>query len=267
MKKIYKYSESKFLGFTQQKQLAIVQEMLEVLEKHFDIEEYALALQESLSECFMFFSNSQLFIDISWHNYDLSKLSKVIELRDILLEKQGKYLKDTDIIVKRYDAINDTVYKFPIVVVLDNLRSAFNVGSIIRSSECLGVSEIALCGKTPKAENRKVVETAMGTVDFIKSVRYESTPLAISNYQEQGFEIIALELTNNSISLNNYKPARKVALVVGNESLGVAEETLSLCDKIIEIKMYGIKNSLNVSNATSIAVHNIIQKLEGSNDK
>jgi len=267
MKKIYSYSEKKFNIFSNHKQIAIVLEMLAFLEKNFTLREYAEALQTSLIDCFDFLERSNNSIISNWRNYDLTKLVDIISLRDLLLEKQNIFLRDNDIIIKRYDSVKDDTHKFPLVLILDNLRSAFNVGSIIRSSECLGVTEIALCGKTPDQDNRKVVETAMGTTDYVRLTRYKNIQEAITYYREQKYEIIALELTNNSLSLDKYQPAPKVAIIVGNESLGIAEETLGECDKIIEINMYGIKNSLNVSNATAIAIYNIIHKMEETDDK
>jgi tRNA G18 (ribose-2'-O)-methylase SpoU len=189
-------------------------------------------------------------------------LENIIDFRDSLLKSKDISLSDNDIIIKRYDSVKEKITKFPLVIILDNLRSAFNVGSIIRSSECLGVLEITLCGNTPGPENRKVVETSMGTVDYVDIIKYPSVHEAILSYRQQGFKIIALELTNNSLPLEKYQPASKVALLLGNESLGVAEETLAMCDKIIEINMHGVKNSLNVSNTAAIAIHNISKKME-----
>ncbi len=266
MKKIYRYSEHKFLAFPKQKQLMIILEMLEVLEKNFHIDEYAQALQKSLLECLGFIENSGNHLLDSLKKYDLEKLSKVIDFRDELLKKHSLFLRDNDIIVKRYDSLNNEIRKFPLVIILDNLRSAFNVGSIVRTSECLGVSELALCGKTPGPENRKVLETSMETLHFVKMVSYKSTSEAIASYRMQGYEIVALELTTSSIMLEDYNPSTKVALVIGNESLGIAEEILASCDKILEIRMHGIKNSLNVSNATAIAIHTLTNKLEDNND-
>jgi len=266
MKKIYRYSEKKFNSFSQQKQLAIVLEMLSALEKSFTMPEYATALQKSLQECFTYLDNSNHVLILDQNKYDLTQLADVVHLRDELLKSTNISLRDSDIIIKRYDSIKNQVTKFPLIVILDNLRSAFNVGSIIRSCECLGVSQIALCGNTPGLENKKVVETAMSTSDYVKITSFKSVQESISYYREQGFEIIALELTHKSLALQKYQPASKVAIIVGNESLGVAEETLEKCDKIIEIGMYGIKNSLNVSNATAIAIYNIIHKMEVTSD-
>ena len=262
MKKIYKYSENKFTSFSKHKQIAIILEMLHVLEINFQIKEYASLLQDSLNSCFLYLENSGKHLESDWRKYDLAKLEEIIDFRDSLLKSKTISLSDNDIIIKRYDSVKEKITKYPLVIILDNLRSAFNVGSIIRSSECLGVLEIALCGNTPGTENRKVVETSMGTVDYVEMIKYTSVQDAIHHYREQDFEIIALELTNNSLPLEKYQPASKVALLLGNESLGVAEETLAICDKIIEINMFGVKNSLNVSNTAAIAIHNIGQKME-----
>lgn len=260
MKKIYSYSEKKFTGFSQQKQLAIIQEMLASLEKSFTVTDYAEVLRKSLKECFAYLQNSDFPFIRSIGDYDLSKFPDLIKLRDKIIKEESKNLRDSDIVVRRYDSLKKASLKFPLLVILDNLRSAFNVGSIIRSCECLGVQEVILCGQTPNLTNRKVKETAMGTSDFIKISHYSTSKEAIFHYQKLGYEIIALELTNRSISLEDYNPNQKVALLVGNESLGIEEETLRLCDKIIEISMLGVKNSLNVSNATAIAIYNITNK-------
>ncbi|MBI9030926.1 hypothetical protein JEZ13_02820 [bacterium] len=267
MKKIYSYSENKFTSFSRKKQIAIIQEMLAVLEKNFNNEVYASALKNSIEECFTYLEGSDNNFPISYKNYDISSYPELLSLRDEFSSYQGEFLRDSDIIVRRYDSLNIINKKFPLVLILDSLRSAFNVGAIIRSSECLGVREIALCGKTPQQDNRKVIETAMGTTDFVKLVNFRTIEEAISAYRKENYEISALELTNTSISLEAYQPAAKVALIVGNESLGISEETLSICDKIIEISMHGQKNSLNVSNATAIAIYNIINKMEVNHDK
>jgi len=267
MKKIYSYSKTKFNSFKKGKQIAIIQEMLTVLEKNYDIIDYASALKKSIKECFNYVESNAEDFPINSGKYDLSKYSDILALRDEFTSYQGEYLRDSDILVRRYDSHNNTSKKYPLILILDSLRSAFNIGAIIRSSECLGVAEIALCGTSPGQDNRKVIETAMGTIDFVKLVNFDSIEDAISAYREQEYEITALELTNTSISLEDYQPAAKVALIVGNESLGISEETLSICDKLIEISMHGIKNSLNVSNATAIAIYNIINKMEVNHDK
>ncbi len=260
MKKTYSYSEQKFTKFTFKKKIAIISEMLEVLEKNFTLEEYSRNIKNSILACFSFLKEGGKELGITISDYDLDKLADITKLRDILIKLKGEFLRDSDIVVKRYDSHKLKEDKFPLVVMLDNLRSAFNVGAIIRTSECLGVSEIALCGQTPDQKNRKVSETSMGTSEFIKIINFNSTLEAINYYKGKNYEIIALELTNQSLKLKEYMPLDKVALLVGNESLGLNEEILKECDKIIEITMYGIKNSLNVSNATAIAIHNIINK-------
>lgn len=268
MKKIYSYSEKKFLSFSEHKQKAIILEMVTALEKSFEHQEFSNLLKSSLRECSRYLQKRGDSTIPVLANYRLEDKKQVIQLRDLLVKQSDKFLRDSDIIIKRYDSLDHKKKKnFPLVLILDNLRSAFNVGAIIRTAECLGVSEIALCGYTPDAENRKVKETAMGTLEFVKLSTYDSAEAAITSFRAKGHEIVALELTNNSIPLSGYTPDKQVALVLGNESLGIDEEVLQQCDKALEIKMHGVKNSLNVSNAVAIAVYEIIGKLEGNYDK
>jgi tRNA G18 (ribose-2'-O)-methylase SpoU len=267
MKKIYTYSEKKFKSFSRQKQIAIIQEMLAALEKSFTLTDFASALRKSLRDCFSFMEDSGFSFIKDFQTYDLLKFSDLVKLRDKLIKEQGMTLRDSDIVVKRYDSLQGKKVKLPLIMILDNLRSAFNVGSIIRTCECLGVSKIALCGQTPNLTNHKLLETSMGTSQFVSFDEFTTSQEAILHYKNLAYEITALELTNKSISLDDYQPAQKVALLVGNESLGVSEENLALCDKIIEIPMQGIKNSLNVSNASAIAIYQITHKWRFLNGK
>lgn len=262
MKKIYTYSENKFKSFSQAKQMSIILEMLEVLEKSWELEEYRKRICESLNECLSFIDGFGFLSEENTNKF--ASLRDVINTRDVIISQKGLFLKDTDILIKRYDTLPERKHNFPLVLILDNLRSAFNVGAIIRNAECLGVKEIALCEKSPDEKNKKVLETAMGTVDFVSLRKFSTTQTALLYYRDNGYEVIALELTNQSIALKDYQPASKIALIVGNESLGIGEDVLKVCDKIIQIEMWGIKNSLNVSNATAIATYTLISKMEES---
>lgn len=267
MKKVYSFSEKKFLSFSQHKQRAIILEMITALEKSFEHQEFSNLLRSSLRECASYLHKMGDSTIPKLADFCLEDKKQVIYLRDLLVKQSGKFLRDSDIVVKRYDSLDNKKRKsFPLVLILDNLRSAFNVGAIIRTAECLGVSEVALCGYTPNGDNRKVRETAMGTLEFVKLSAYASTKEAIISFRAKGYEIVALELTNNSVPLSDYRPDKQVALVLGNESLGIDEEILQLCDKALEIKMHGVKNSLNVSNATAISVYQIIGKMEENYD-
>ena len=143
-----------------------------------------------------------------------------------------------------------------LVVVCDNLRSAFNVGSIFRTGDAFGVSKVLLCGITCPIDNRELQKTALGAERSIPSMYYQNTTDAIQELKQENFIIIALEQTSDAISLSSFsfEKNQKYALVLGNEVEGVADIVLELCDTTIEIPQIGSKHSLNVANASSILI-------------
>lgn len=146
------------------------------------------------------------------------------------------------------------------ITVLDNLRSALNVGSIIRTSEGLGIKEIYICGITPDENNTKVLKTSLGAEKNIKFTHFNTTMEAVSHLKENAIEVISLEITDDAWELSEIKPDKdKFALIVGNEVSGVSTEILEASDKKAKILMAGDKESLNVSVAYGIAAFTIIQ--------
>jgi 23S rRNA (guanosine2251-2'-O)-methyltransferase len=156
-----------------------------------------------------------------------------------------------------------------IALILDNIRSVHNVGSILRSSDGFGVSHVFIAGYTPfpiipnderlPHESRKITnaihKTALGaelTQDF--SV-HSTTKAAIDIARKQGFYIAAIEQSKNSQPLNAYTPPNKIALVLGNEISGISSDTLTLCNVILEIPMFGAKESFNVSVTAAISLY------------
>jgi len=145
-----------------------------------------------------------------------------------------------------------------VAVVLDNLRSVFNTGSIFRSSECLGIDTIYLCGSSPSPENTRLHKTAMGTVKYIAWQYYSHTIEAVNLLKDRGYTICALETATVAESVFEYQPKFPLALVLGNESLGIDPLILQLCDSIVHIPVAGWKNSLNVGVAFGIAAYQIM---------
>lgn len=146
------------------------------------------------------------------------------------------------------------------IVVLDNIRSAFNVGSILRTCEGLGIKEVFLCGVTPGHANEKVKKTALGAEEGVKAREFKSILDAIKFLREKNFEIFSLELTNNALDVDSTTPKSDFALIIGNEVSGVSPEALEASDKIIKIPMLGKKESLNVSVAFGIAAYTLLKK-------
>lgn len=166
----------------------------------------------------------------------------------------NRSLQDDDFLISTGDNSN-LVQRAPLAVVLDNIRSAFNVGSILRSLEAFGGVECYFCGYTPTPESDKVIKTAMGTIDCI-SWRYAlHLDQAISELKSDGYQIIGLETAQNSQPLYQTQLPKKCAILVGNERFGLDINSLKLCDQVVHIPLYGSKNSLNVSIATGIALN------------
>lgn len=151
------------------------------------------------------------------------------------------------------------INKKEIYVVVDNVRSALNVGAIFRTADGAGVDKVFLCGYTPTPENPKVVKTALGAEKAMPWERHSQTWRLLDSLRKRGAQTVALEQDKRSVDYKKFKPKFPVALVVGNEVKGLSKEILKYCDKIISIPMYGKKESLNVAVATGIAVYKIIE--------
>ncbi len=153
--------------------------------------------------------------------------------------------------------------KMPLVVVLDNVRSCNNVGSVFRTSDALLVSKICLCGITAKPPEKEIHKTALGAENTVEWKYFETTEEAVKLLKEEGYRIIAIEQVEESIALNEYKPepGEKLALVFGNEVKGVQQEVVDLCDQTIEIPQFGTKHSFNISVSAGIVLWDLFNKL------
>ena len=143
--------------------------------------------------------------------------------------------------------------------VLENIRSAYNVGSIIRLAECLGVQEVLLTGYTPRENNPKVQKTSMGCEKLIQFKHFDNPLEGISYLKSKEVLICGLETVFSSEDLfkSSLNPKQPKAIVVGNERHGISYDLLSSCDILLRIPVYGLKNSLNVTSALSITAYEI----------
>lgn len=147
------------------------------------------------------------------------------------------------------------VRKLPVYVVLHNIRSNYNVGSIFRSSDGAMIEKLFLCGYTPHPPRKEILKTALGATESVNWEYTKNTLDVIKQIKSLGLKIVALELTDRSIPYYDFnKIDFPICLVVGNEISGVSQEILDHCDYAIEIPQYGIKQSLNVAVAYGIAI-------------
>jgi tRNA G18 (ribose-2'-O)-methylase SpoU len=204
--------------------------------------------------------NNDDAIELEFPNYDIYDEYRIQNL----LAKTEAYLninlREHNLQVKTFDGERN-VKKLPIKVFLNGLRSAFNVGSIIRTSEAFGVEEILLEGYTPGIENPKVQQTSMETYKHMKITRVEDGKSELEKLKEKGYKILAFELTNQSILLNEFEINQPCVIMMGNEALGLEKKYIELADSVLEIPLNGWKNSLNVSSAFAIGVYDISIKL------
>ena len=155
--------------------------------------------------------------------------------------------------------------KRPIVVVMDNIRSMHNVGSVFRTADGFLIDGICLCGFTPQPPHRDIHKTALGATETVDWLFYEQTTEAVTALKERGYKVYAIEQTEGSISLEQFKeqyPNVKdefLAFVFGNEVDGVSEEVIAACDGVIEIPQWGMKHSLNISVAAAIVLWEFVR--------
>jgi tRNA G18 (ribose-2'-O)-methylase SpoU len=171
--------------------------------------------------------------------------------------------------IKKYTELNRKTVgefresaKFPLVVVLDNVRSMHNVGSVFRTADAFLISGIWLCGYTPRPPHRDIHKTALGATETVEWKYAENTVAAIQALKQEGYKIFAVEQVEKSIPLHEFSSEKPIKMVVvfGNELTGVDPEVLKLCDGSIEIPQFGMKHSLNISVAAGIVLWEITKR-------
>ena len=149
----------------------------------------------------------------------------------------------------------DTVDKLPVYVILNSIRSSYNVGSIFRTSDGAMIKKLYLCGYTPHPPKKEILKTALGSTESVDWEFVEDAKEVVNKLKSEGVKVCALEQTSKSrlhysIEGNEFP----LAVIVGNEVSGVSQELIDLCDFSIEIPQYGIKQSLNVAVAYGISI-------------
>ena len=154
--------------------------------------------------------------------------------------------------------------KSPLVVVLENVRSMHNVGSVFRTCDAFLVEKIYLCGFTPTPPHREIQKTALGATETVSWEFVNETHQLIKELKEQGYLVYAVEQIHSSILLDMFFPEKdkKIALVFGNEADGVSEETIQHCNGAIEIPQFGSKHSFNISVSAGIVLWDVMSKIK-----
>lgn len=154
--------------------------------------------------------------------------------------------------------------KLPIIIVLDNIRSLLNVGSIFRTADAFSIEALYLCGITGTPPHKEIQKTALGATDSVSWKYFKETSIALEELKKNDFFIYAVEQIENSIPLNKFQleeKNRKLAFVFGNEVSGVDDNALKLCNTAIEIPQTGTKHSLNVAVSAGIVMWELFKQL------
>ena len=155
------------------------------------------------------------------------------------------------------------VEKTPLVVVLDNVRSLHNVGSVFRTADAFLIEKIYLCGITACPPHTEIHKTALGAENTVEWIYYKDIREALKKLKSEEYKLFAVEQAEGSISLNVFAPDKqeKYAIILGNEVKGVLQEAIDICDGCLEIPQFGTKHSLNVSVTSGIVIWDFFQKL------
>ncbi len=154
--------------------------------------------------------------------------------------------------------------KWPVRIILDNIRSAHNVGSIFRTSDAFMIEKIFLCGITASPPNKEILKAALGATESVEWEHLSSSREAVELCKKENYQIICIEQTSESVALNNYQPNGPLALIFGNEVNGVDETLFDLVDIAVEIPQFGTKHSFNVSVCAGIVLYDVFEKMKFS---
>jgi len=159
--------------------------------------------------------------------------------------------------------------KTPSIVVLENIRSAYNVGSVFRTSDAFLVEAIYIIGYSAKPPHKEIKKTALGAEETVDWKYFKTTAEAIEELRAKGFNVFAAEQAEGSYKLNaiGFEPDEKIAVVFGNEVTGVEQSTIALCDGCLEIPQLGMKHSLNIATAAGVVLWELIRGRIMLNDK
>lgn len=153
--------------------------------------------------------------------------------------------------------------KLPVIVVLDNVRSMHNIGSVFRTADGFAIEKLYLCGITAQPPHREIEKTALGATQSVEWTHFDTTLDAVASLRADGYNIIAIEQAAGSIMLNTYKPlpSEKYALIFGNEVNGVSDDVMAKIDECIEIPQFGTKHSFNIVISAGIVLWDFFAKL------
>ena len=256
-----KYEEHKFKDLSSDRVTKVLLDLCYMIEESWDNSEvrdkgittlktYLNWLTESQSN-----PNLETLQRLLSKDYTIDSIQKLYNFTVPLERQLNHAVKDDHFITTQDKQAGTPTTKAPITVVLDHLRSAFNVGSIIRSSEAFSIEKLIFVGYTPTPEDQQVQRTSMGTSERVDWEKSNDLQMCIEHLKTTGHKIYAVETAAKANALDQFNIEFPCAFIFGNERFGLSPATLKMCDAVLEIGLAGTKNSLNVSNALSIVLY------------
>ena len=154
----------------------------------------------------------------------------------------------------------DAIHHFPVTVLLDNVRSAFNVGSFFRTADAASIERLVLCGISSCPPHKGVLKTSLGAEDTVPWEHVDNSIEAAYRMRARGYELAVIETGAHSIDLFDWEPRFPVCVIFGNELDGVSPDLLAMCDTYVRIPMLGLKHSLNVATAGGVVMYELLRK-------
>ncbi|MFA5499090.1 MAG: TrmH family RNA methyltransferase [Candidatus Cloacimonadia bacterium] len=279
MEKRMQYSKRKFTRFSTEKKIRVVTSFLEQIVDNWNELEVRKRLLSNLSEVIGYLEKEE-HTDLKHlfeNKEELSEsmnLVKFVEFAKPFMDKHSRGVRDTDILPRTDTKLSsDMQSKIPLYALFENIRSTFNIGSMIRTSECFGLEKLYFCGYTPTPDNPKVKKTALNTELLIEWEQEIDSIKLIEKLKAENpdLSIVALETGEQAESIYEAHITDPAIIIVGNEATGISQDTLSIADKIVKIPLAGVKESFNVGVAFGIACYEIsrqwnIRKKENGND-
>ena len=152
------------------------------------------------------------------------------------------------------------IQRHPLHAVIDNFRSAYNVGSVFRTADAGAIAHIHLCGMSAHPPHRKIEKTSLGAFEYVPWTYYERTSDALQWLQDRQIPVVAIETVGGAVAHTQFEWPKPVAIVFGNEVTGINEKTLARCNAAVRIPMFGFKNSINVATAYGIVQYEILRQ-------
>ena len=174
-----------------------------------------------------------------------------------------KKLKNSEL-ERKTVATYKTAKKTPLIIILDNIRSLNNIGSVFRTADAFLIQKIYLCGITATPPHKDIHKTALGATDSVEWEHYKDTDHLIEELIQQNIKILSVEQAENATMLHEFKPIKNqtYAVVFGNEVKGVQQSIVSISDQVLEIPQYGTKHSLNISVSVGVVLWDLFVKLQ-----